>query len=395
MHGIIPTDLSPPSQFSLKAEEEVLPMAEALIASLLLEKEPEERKELAFFALKNQWLLSDLADRGLSFYLHLLSLLSSFEKVSIDWPNLTLESVWEKELPPLSSLKRLLTFLLVSSLTGTSLSESFFVSLRRYFASCDHTGAPFLFYKGDEGREKSREIAQYHALLVQTVRGSLLLEGELPSSTFFQAFARNLALLRRVPLEGNFLLKGTPSPFFLSKQGSSSIAIAPSGEGGGLGAFHLNRLRLLNFGPHEGALDDFSRFGIDLHREGVFDKGWLRARGGNWFSFTPNCGDGELSLKIDFTGKSTPHFIFFFTADEARLEGGKNAIRKRGFQSYRGRAVPLSFQLGDEILQIEPWQAGEMELIPLSGEQDFWGADFYLSYDLSPRRSSYGWRISR
>ena len=212
-------------------------------------------------------------------------------------------------------------------------------------------------------------------------------------SPFFQAIARTLTLFERPSFEGYASYRGASPLFHLLKKGRSSIAIGPSGEGGGLGAFHLNRLRLLNFGPHEGALDDFSQFGIDLYREGAKEKGWLRTRGGEWFFFAPTIGDGELSIKVDFAGKSAAHFIFFFTADSATLEGGKTLLRKRGLQSYRGRAIPLSFHLGDEVFHIEPWQAGEMELIPLSGDQDFWGADFYLSYDLSPRRTSYGWRI--
>ena len=122
MHGVMPTDSLSLSQLSLKIEE--------IISSLLLEEEPAARQEAISRALQSKWLLAELGEQGLSFYLHLLVLLARFERVEIDWSGLSLAAVWERELSPLYSIKRLLCSLVIASLTRTPLSSLFFESLQ-------------------------------------------------------------------------------------------------------------------------------------------------------------------------------------------------------------------------------------------------------------------------
>lgn len=398
---------------------EIVHLAEVLLSRILTETDSAKKEELFALVENNKWVLEELFDHGLDFYLDLLSILCTKEgkKIAFATPSIS----HEKEIPFLFWQKKKICSILSSLFLTERIPEEFFVSFGEYFSRCDHNRTPFFFHRSDESSEQREEILRYHHLLCHLARvfGGLPLQEEQEEYNthpfpFYLALKEKLSFYESLEINSFEERKIAPliessTPFAIYRQDEASIAGAIKGERSGLGAFHLNEVSLINFGPHQGNLDDFSHFGISSPLEnsrlgetvekqdekGFLLEGWVRThfQENTWLHLKTVAEQRELKIQFSFDEIVSGHVIFFFKAKEALIEDRGATLHAKGLEKHRGRALPVSFFAGGETMRIEPWQAGEMQLIPLSGGDEFWGADFYLSYDLSPKRSSYGWKV--
>jgi len=86
-------------------------------------------------------------------------------------------------------------------------------------------------------------------------------------------------------------------------------------------------------------------------------------------------------------------FTFFVKADNC-LVGGVQSVKPRSFSRYQGRVASIQMQGKLSSLSLEAHHKhGEMQVIPLGGGDNFWGADFLVAYILNPAESRYQWHI--
>ena len=122
----------------------------------------------------------------------------------------------------------------------------------------------------------------------------------------------------------------------------------------------------------------------------------LRSYRGIWLEVSQEYKRPHFFLKTNFLaleGWDFVAFSFFVKAKECRLAGLKSIFPKT-LDSYQDQALPISLIGNKGCLEIKSSAfKGTMQVIPLSGGTNFWGADFLVSYHLSAKQASYQWDI--
>jgi len=202
------------------------------------------------------------------------------------------------------------------------------------------------------------------------------------------------------------------------------------GKGGqtGLGYLNFAEIGIVNYGPQHLPLGDCQAFGIeestletlvcqlnpskngfhlsstarltpkqvDLNsfvnfRNGIPSNIWVDLK----HTFTLD--DKKLEVAANFFSLSEMQelaFVFFVTADCCYLEKG-TVIYPKTFTHYRGIENTLIFKRGEKRLSIKAHAPLNVEVIPLSGGENFWGADFLVAYPMNSISTSFEWKISK
>lgn len=160
---------------------------------------------------------------------------------------------------------------------------------------------------------------------------------------------------------------------------SATCQLNPSKTG-----FHLSSTARLT--PKKVDLDSFANF-----RNGIPSNIWVDLK----HTFTLE--EKKLVVAANFFSLQEMQelaFVFFVTADCCELEKG-SIIYPKTFVHYRGLEDSLIFKRGDARLSIKAQAPLNVEVIPLSGGENFWGADFLVAYPVHATLPSIEWTISK
>jgi len=212
---------------------------------------------------------------------------------------------------------------------------------------------------------------------------------------------------------------------------SSSFNVVCSHFGGrtGLGAIKTKDVSVLSYGPHHFPLADCRGFGIEggaistqkqvkpklaadikefsLKRSvrivspptenGSHDLFRNSPHSGIWADVHQSFSHDKLNLDTLFYGFNSLDsiaFSFFVKASGCYLENGIS-LKPNSFDRYwdKSQTVYLKGVKGElQINLLGP--ESELQIIPLSGGKNFWGADFLLAYSLTKERPAYSWIVS-
>lgn len=179
----------------------------------------------------------------------------------------------------------------------------------------------------------------------------------------------------------------------------TTVAFVLTGWNSGMGRIQKKEIGIVNFGPQVGPLDDLSRFGIarkclknfqdlvwEKEPDGVLIKGWTRIYALPYsFEATLAYLAGNLKIKLfldEIAPKRGLNFVFYIQAKEALIQG-KKQLYPGTLERYKGSPFPVVFSKEGETLLLEPHQEqGVMEVIPLGGGDEFWGANFLVSFSM-------------
>lgn len=199
------------------------------------------------------------------------------------------------------------------------------------------------------------------------------------------------------------------------------------GGGSGMGCLHRNDVQIVSFGPQHLPLGDCRGFGIEGQHErlssskvavseldGTFSiEGTARLaprpkvagsnatfqngeHSGFWIDAKQCYNKEKFSIEMIFRGVfdlNTLAFAFFVKAQSCIVDA-RQIIRPRSFERYQGEVRPTRFRGKQISLEIDAGQkAGGMQVIPLGGGDNFWGADFLVAYLLDPHEAQYSWVI--
>ena len=311
---------------------------------------------------------------------------------------------------------------------------------------CDHEGKLFQGMWVRESDYQKGGLTQIFSLLftvashvalsskVQVVSDALCEQkkGMDPLTSLF-AKAFHTLIEEEVPLpkmEGGIMLYDQDQSlgFLRYHKGDLSFACSASGVNTGLGVMHKKGIHITSFGPHYAPLADSNCYGLfrpsNGSREGFRDltyeskedkvgiKGWTRvvapvndhvskqsyslAQGGpEWLYFEVVGEEEEMKVTVRQTRyqPETPlYFVFFVSAEKGIIEG-KAELFPRGLERFQGPIDQIFFEKEGKRIKVKAHFEGEMEVIPLAGDDHFWSADFLLAFPLQRKMTAYRWSI--
>lgn len=190
----------------------------------------------------------------------------------------------------------------------------------------------------------------------------------------------------------------------------------------GLGTFKLGDIDIVNYGPQFLPLEECKGFGIEgnylsehglrkslieIRENGFSLKGCARmvdqpSEGaemglfrGIWMEMEQTYQAKQLEISLHLLamqGWEQVAFSFFVKAKKC-LVGGAESIHSSTLQRYEGKSESLIFEGKRESVLLSQQSAGHMHIIPLSGKDNYWGADFLVAFMLN-EQSHHQWKIT-
>lgn len=208
---------------------------------------------------------------------------------------------------------------------------------------------------------------------------------------------------------------------------SGSAVSTLSGGGTSMGCLYREDVNIVSFGPQHLPLGDCRGFGIETQQnylplsqveisapnQTYSIQGLVRLsprpktsvspatfrngdHSGIWMDVKQNFLNNQLMIETTFRGlfdMSMLAFVFFIKARSCAIENSK-VVNLRSFERYQGKVRDIALHGEQATLMIEASQKqGEMQVIPLGGGNNFWGADFLVAYLLVSHECSYSWTI--
>lgn len=155
---------------------------------------------------------------------------------------------------------------------------------------------------------------------------------------------------------------------------------------------HGIRRSAIEWRPHSFSLKGVTRL-VDQPSSAPFEPGKFR---GIWLDIVQEFKKPHFYLKATFLGLDgwdSVAFSYFIKADRCTTHAQERLLPGK-LERYEGAAQTLTFETKDNVLELRPLSfKGTMQVIPLAGGSDFWGANFLVAYLMSPDQRQYQWHI--
>jgi len=193
------------------------------------------------------------------------------------------------------------------------------------------------------------------------------------------------------------------------------------GNNSGLGSITKGDTQIISFGPQKEPLYDMSSFGVmrtlDIEQESLDDiectqnaeslffRGWTRFffsskneqegdLDNRWLQITTDIQKDRYKLKIRFYDNLSfdGYFLSFYVkADSITL--GESLLTKGSLESLDGAHPTITLRTSESVLHIKSLFETDVKIIPLSGKDAFYGADFLISYKIDLNIPEFIWDI--
>lgn len=196
------------------------------------------------------------------------------------------------------------------------------------------------------------------------------------------------------------------------------------GEHTGLGSMRYGDVEILSYGPQYLPLEECRGFGIegnalsdhgmrrsviewrpqsftlkgctrlvDQPSTSVFGMGKFR---GIWLEVAQEFKKPHFYLKtslLGLDGWDSVAFSFFVKARRCQTHSDR-ILLPQTLERYEGEVQTIHFAGEEETLELRPLNfKGTMQILPLAGGANFWGADFLVAYHLSSDQKNYHWHM--
>jgi hypothetical protein len=195
-----------------------------------------------------------------------------------------------------------------------------------------------------------------------------------------------------------------------------------------MGSFRAGNVRILSYGPQWLPLGDCSGFGLEggilsrsiapFHMHGDKDS-FIQShlvrlasvnpqlythanfRNGKpseiWMKAKQEFNEKKLTIQTSFIGtqeEASFAFVFFIEGEKCQI-GEKKELYPKTFSRYEGRAQPIVVSSNTSTIVLHaPLSESSMQVIPLSGGKNFWGADFLVAYTIDRLNHNYTWKLT-
>ena len=193
----------------------------------------------------------------------------------------------------------------------------------------------------------------------------------------------------------------------------------------GLGCLRNKDVHILSYGPQYLPLEECEGFGIegnylsehgirqswiDVHPGGFSLRGCARLvdqpifssdslcrtkkLSGIWLEIEQEFHSSQLDLKtqfLGFDGWDSLAFSFFVKTKVCRVDSKR--LIPRTLDCYDGKSQDIILEGDEKAIRLSSSYDGRMQIIPLSGGDNFWGADFLIAYMLDSNYRKYDWQM--
>lgn len=191
----------------------------------------------------------------------------------------------------------------------------------------------------------------------------------------------------------------------------------------GLGYLRDQDVEIINYGPQYFPLDDCGGFGIEGNhlsdhgirqsimewtRHGFSLKGCVRMVDqqstspmqlglfrGIWLEVGQEYKHSQMRIKTSFLGLDgwdSVAFCFFVKAQKCQIN--QTCLLPGKLEHYEGDIIPIRLEGKQSALDLSALvHKGRMQVIPLCGGSNFWGANFLVAYLLDSNHRNYTWSI--
>lgn len=212
-----------------------------------------------------------------------------------------------------------------------------------------------------------------------------------------------------------------------SRSAEANAVATLFGGGSGMGCLHRGDVQIVSFGPQHLPLGDCRGFGIESQQERLSQsrvavseldhtfsiEGMARVaprpkqavsnatfrngdHSGFWIDARQSFDKNQFLIEMIFRGVydlSALAFAFFVKAQTCIVDA-RQIIRPRSFERYQGVVRPIRCRGKQASIEMTASQKlGGMQVIPLGGGDNFWGADFLVAYLLDPQSPTYSWSV--
>lgn len=192
----------------------------------------------------------------------------------------------------------------------------------------------------------------------------------------------------------------------------TSLKCTVSGAGTSFASFRKSSIEVVSIGPHYNPLGQMQNFGIyrtPLLKElcfkevqiknepnSFFFSGFARtidprndvvSPGNTWLHVVCNVKEETVNFeleRIDLDIAEELNIAFFVKADKAIVDM-KYHLSPSSLNRYEGKVCDTLFKTGVDKLSLSTNAKGSMQIIPLAGEDHFWGATFLLALSIHPK----------
>ncbi len=177
----------------------------------------------------------------------------------------------------------------------------------------------------------------------------------------------------------------------------ADIALSFEGKGTGVGALAFDQVQVITFGPQVFGPGEMDKYGINFiakeqgHFSTVEDRqqfscrGWSRIQGDRdvWVEHDLRLGEEVIDLFIAFEGFGSSILTlsesFFVICDSVLVD--HKTVRRGSLERYHGTARSMEWISGSEHIKLYLESKMTCQVIPLAGEEYFWGANFLISFE--------------
>lgn len=227
--------------------------------------------------------------------------------------------------------------------------------------------------------------------------------------------------LTPVERELSEVIKSKNLPIIGLRKTEVSSIFSLTGSNASMGSFRYHDLEIAALGPQLNALGEGKTFGA-VGDQNLVEEYQSHATSDSYFikgcvglpSLNPNFSDLQnwqhslswLEVDINYqketlTIKLQPlkvpkeaYFVFYLIANQCLIKGEKKVLY-HSLDQFCGKSCSVSFLSKNKILNIDPTENhADMKIIPLEGQQSFWGANYLIAYHLNPKCSTFGWKIT-
>ena len=212
--------------------------------------------------------------------------------------------------------------------------------------------------------------------------------------------------------------KGLGATFY--KYDSLSALFSLSGIGTGFCSLEKNGIEISSIGPQFLPLGEMRKYGLfrtalckeNLFRDLKIDRadsyinfqGWTRLSsdtseelrpGKGWMHLQALAEKSSLHLAvkwIDFFDSSELYLVFFVKAEKVIIDKTFH-LHPHTLDRYEGKSASLSFQKAKGSISVASDSEINMQVIPLSGKDHFWGSQFLVAYHF-PKDQTISFQIN-
>ncbi len=190
----------------------------------------------------------------------------------------------------------------------------------------------------------------------------------------------------------------------------ATVRCTLAGNQTGMGIIQAGELAVVNYGPHQQPLNNPEEFGIQApidafvhHNKAKCHKTessfsfsrpvQLANSKGEWVDLKQDWNQYCLTVELDLLTsplKKDLVFVYYIQAPTCFLESGAE-VKPSSLDRYRGKTSKIFFRRDGKQISLSSKQKGEMEIIPLAGGDNFWGANFLVCYEVQLPKSQ--WQI--